>query len=154
MPIVRPHGNGRELAMAGWGLIAFWMKDLSRPAYSTINARAETIRTSPTFREPFAKRRCIVPATGWSEWQDLGKKKKRPVHMCARAKPFAFAGVWDVWKGEAAPAGITSFAFVTTEAAPSVRAYPFCPRPVLCAHDEHYRHRGRSRPHQSRAGGA
>jgi SOS response associated peptidase (SRAP) len=66
MPIIRPHGNGRELMMAGWGLIPYWLKPgaLKQRAFSTINARAETIGTAPTYREPFAKRRCLVPATG------------------------------------------------------------------------------------------
>jgi putative SOS response-associated peptidase YedK len=70
MPIIQPAGNGRELVMAGWGLVPFWMKpeQLSRSLYSTINARSEGIQTAPTYREPFKQRRCIVPATGWYEW--------------------------------------------------------------------------------------
>ena len=69
MPIIRPAGNGRELVMAGWGLVAFWLKpdQLAKQPYSTINARAETIRTAPTYREPFKTKRCLVPATGWYE---------------------------------------------------------------------------------------
>jgi putative SOS response-associated peptidase YedK len=63
-----------------------------------------------------------VPATGWYEWQKLDAKKKRPIHMCAKATPFALAGVYDVWKGDGGKA-ITSFAIVTTEAAPSVAQY-------------------------------
>ena len=125
MPIIRPSGNGRELVMAGWGLIPFWLKpeNLSKQPYSTINARAETIQTAPTYREPFKTRRCLVPATGWYEWQDMGKgKKKKPIHMQPKSAPFAFAGVWDVWKGDGG-AGLTSFSIVTTNAAPSVNAY-------------------------------
>src|SRR4026209_26631 len=66
MPIIRPAGNGRELVMAGWGLVPFWLKpdQLGKQPYSTINARAETIRTAQTYREPFAKRRCLVSASG------------------------------------------------------------------------------------------
>ena len=124
MPIIRPAGNGRELVMAGWGLIPFWLKkeNLKKQPYSTINARAETIRTAPTYREPFPQRRCLVPATGWYEWQDVGEKKKRPMHMRPMTSPFAFAGVWDVWKGDGGP-GVTSFSIVTTTAAPSVSQY-------------------------------
>jgi len=124
MPIIRPAGNGRELVMAGWGLIPYWLKigDLGKRPYATINARAETIRTSPTYREPFKKRRCLVPASGWYEWQNVGKKKKRPIHMRTTASPFAFAGLWDVWKDDGG-ADVTSFAIATTEAAPSVAAY-------------------------------
>ena len=63
-----------------------------------------------------------MPATGWYEWQKLDAKKKRTIHMCAKATPFALAGVYDVWKGDGGKA-ITSFAIVTTEAAPSVAQY-------------------------------
>jgi len=124
MPIIRPAGNGRELVMAGWDLVPFWLKpdQLAKQPYSTINARAETIRTAPTYREPFKTKRCLVPATGWYEWQKLDAKKKRPIHMCAKATPFALAGVYDVWKGDGGKA-ITSFAIVTTDAAPSVAQY-------------------------------
>ena len=126
MPIIRAAGNGRELVMAGWGLIPYWLKpeDLAKKPFSTINARAETIRTSPTYREPFAKRRCLVTTTGWYEWQKLDEKgrKKRPYHFKPKAEPFALAGVYDVWRGDGGRA-ITSFAIVTTDAAPSVTQY-------------------------------
>jgi putative SOS response-associated peptidase YedK len=124
MPIIRPAGNGRELVMAGWGLIPFWLKpqDLGKQPYSTINARSDRIRTAPTYREPFKNRRCLVPATGWYEWQDIGAKRKRPYHMRPKASPFAFAGVYDVWKGDGGRT-ITSFAIVVTDAAPSIAQY-------------------------------
>jgi putative SOS response-associated peptidase YedK len=124
MPIIRPAGNGRELVTAGWGLIPFWLKpeQLGQQPYSTINARSDRIRTAPTYREPFAKRRCLVPATGWYEWQKVNAKTKRPYHFRPKAEPFAFAGVYDVWKGDGGRA-ITSFAIVTTDATPSVSQY-------------------------------
>lgn len=125
MPIIRPSGNSRrELIMAGWGLIPFWMKpeQLDRLAYTTFNARADRIQTAPTFREPFQKRRCLVPASGWYEWQKINTKTKRPYHFQPRATPFAFAGVYDVWRADGGRA-ITSFSIVTTEAAPSTARY-------------------------------
>ncbi|MFO1086539.1 MAG: SOS response-associated peptidase [Reyranellaceae bacterium] len=124
MPIIRPSGNGRELVMAGWGLVPFWLKadQLSKQPYATINARSDRIQTAPTYREPFRKRRCLVPATGWYEWQRINAKTKRPFHFRPTSKPFAFAGVYDVWKGDGA-AAITSFSIVTTDAAPSTTAY-------------------------------
>jgi putative SOS response-associated peptidase YedK len=122
MPIIRPAGNGRELVMAVWPLIPFWTKDIKARAYNTINARAETIRTKPAFRQPFERRRCLVPATGWYEWQDLGKRKKKRRSVCVKAEPFAFVGVWGVWKGHGGP-GVTSFAIVITEPAPSSAQY-------------------------------
>jgi len=68
------------------------------------------------------QRRCLVSASGWYEWQKLDAKKKRPIHMRPAAAPFALAGVYDVWKGGNGH-GITSFAIVTTDAAPSVEQY-------------------------------
>lgn len=124
MPIIRPAGNGRELIMAGWGLIPFWMKpqNLARSAYSTINARSDRVQTAPTYREAFKSKRCIVPATGWYEWQAITAKTKKPFHFRPKATPFAFGGVYDVWKGDGGKS-ITSFAIVTTDAAPSTAMY-------------------------------
>jgi len=63
MPIIRPAGNGRELIMAGWGLVPFWLKpdQLGKQPYSTINARDDRIQTAPTYREPFKKAPLLVP---------------------------------------------------------------------------------------------
>ncbi len=124
MPIIRPAGNGRELVMAGWGLIPFWMKpqNLARSAYTTFNARSERIQAAPTYREAFKSKRCLVPATGWYEWQGSTAKTKKPFHFQPKAAPFAFGGVYDVWNGDG-KSTITSFSIVTTEAAPSTKAY-------------------------------
>jgi putative SOS response-associated peptidase YedK len=124
MPIIRPRGNGRELVMAGWGLMPYWLtpEQLNQRPYSTINARSDRIRTAPTYREPFAKRRCLVPATGWYEWQKIGAKQKRPYHFQLKATPFAFAGVYDVWNADGGKP-IRSFAIVTTDAAQSTAQY-------------------------------
>src|SRR5262245_9667165 len=124
MAIIRPAGNGRELVMAGWGLVPFWLKagQLGKPAYATINARSDKVQTAPTFREPFRKRRCLVPATGWYEWQKIDTKTRKPFHFQPTATPFAFGGVYDVWKGDGGKA-VVSFSIVTTEAAPAIRPY-------------------------------
>jgi putative SOS response-associated peptidase YedK len=90
--------------------------------YATINARSDRIQTAPTYREPFKKRRCLVPTTGWYEWQKTSAKTKKPFHFQPKTAPFAFAGVYDVWKGDGRMA-ITSFAIVTTDAAPSTQQY-------------------------------
>lgn len=65
-PVVRldSETGKRELTIMRWGLIPFFAKD-AKIAYSTINARAETVATSPVFREPMKRRRCLVPATGF-----------------------------------------------------------------------------------------
>jgi putative SOS response-associated peptidase YedK len=82
---------------------------------STINARSDRIAIAPTYREPFKKRRCIVPTTGWYEWQKINAKTKKPFHFRPKAEPFAFAGVYDVWNADG-KSSITSFSIVTTDA--------------------------------------
>ena len=124
MPIIRPAGNGRELVLAGWGLIPYWLKkeNLARQAYATFNARSDRVASAPTYREPFKKRRCLVPATGWYEWKKLDAKSKKPFHFQPTASPFAFAGIYDVWNADG-KSNITSFSIVTTAAAPSTAGY-------------------------------
>jgi putative SOS response-associated peptidase YedK len=118
-PIVRQSKDTgeRELVSARWGLIPFFTKDIAQiKGLSTINAKAETIATSPTWREPFKKRRCLVPASAFYEWPKAGKAPKQPYAFdLANGGMFAFAGVWDAWKdGEGH--WLQSFAIVTTVA--------------------------------------
>lgn len=80
-PIIRQsrESNDRELVLARWGLVPFFTKDLKDvKGLSTINARAETITKAPTWREPFRKRRCIVPVNSFYEWPKEGKPPKQP----------------------------------------------------------------------------
>jgi putative SOS response-associated peptidase YedK len=101
-PVVRldSETGERELTVMRWGLIPFFAKD-AKIAYSTINARAETVATSPVFREPMKRRRCLVPATGFYEWQALDKKSKQPWAIeLVDGNLFAFAGLWDRWKDQ------------------------------------------------------
>ena len=96
--IVRFSPAGRRLAMARWGLIPSWAKDASG-AYSTINARAETVDSKPSFRGPFRSRRCLIPADGFYEWHEEGGIKQ-PHHIARKdGTPFAMAGLWDLWRG-------------------------------------------------------
>ncbi len=109
--------GSREMVPMRWGLIPFFTKDLSNvKGLSTINARAETVPTSPTWREPFRKRRCLVPASYFYEWKKLDAKTKQPYAFSVSGSPlFAFAGLWDAWKdGEGH--WLQSFSIVTTVA--------------------------------------
>lgn len=118
-PIVRQsrETGEREMILARWGLVPFFTKDISdAKGISTINARAETIATAKTWREPFKKRRCLIPASAFYEWPKDGKPPKQPyVFELANANLFAFAGVWDAWKDDQGH-WLQSFAIVTTEA--------------------------------------
>jgi len=101
IPIVRidPRDGEREVVMARWGLIPFWMKE--KPKVPHINARAETVDKLPMFREAFAKRRCLIPATGFYEWEKR-EDGKQPYRFTRKdLEPFAFAGIWEFARIEA-----------------------------------------------------
>ncbi len=118
-PIIRQsrESGDRELVLARWGLVPFFTKDLNDvKGLSTINARAETITKAPTWREPFKKRRCIVPVNSFYEWPKAGKPPKQPYSFeLANGNLMGFAGLWDAWK-DAQGHWLQSFAIVTTEA--------------------------------------
>jgi putative SOS response-associated peptidase YedK len=118
-PIIRQskETGERELILARWGLVPFFTKDLKEiKGLSTINARAETIATSRTWREPMKKRRCLIPVNAFYEWPKEGKPPKQPYAFeLSSGNLFAFAGIWDAWKdGEGH--WLQSYAIVTTEA--------------------------------------
>jgi len=104
----------RQLVHMRWGLIPSWAKDESI-GNRMINARAETLAEKPAFRAALKKRRCVIPADGFYEWQKLGKVKQ-PVRIVLKSRePFGFAGLWERWtalKGEE----ILSCTIITTEA--------------------------------------
>ena len=101
----------REVTFLQWGLIPFWSKE----AKGFINARVETIDQKPTFKESFERRRCLIPADGFYEWERAGKKISQPYYFQMKdGAPFAFAGVWDRWKANGST--ITSCAIITTTA--------------------------------------
>ena len=118
VPIVRLRrrdGSGRELVTARWGLVPPWAKDV-RVGARAINARAETLDRLPTFRTAFARRRCLVVADGFYEWRNLADGGKQPYYLTLPDdRPFAFAGLWEVWRS---PAGdwIDSFTIIVTTA--------------------------------------
>ena len=95
----------------------FFTKDLNNiKGLSTINARSETITKAPTWREPFKKRRCLVPVSAFYEWPKEGKPPKQPYAFeLSSGGTFALAGLWDAWK-DSGGHWLQSFAIVTTEA--------------------------------------
>ncbi len=111
----RDDGN-REMVLMRWGLVPFFTQQLSDiKGVSTINARAEMVPKSAIWREPFKKRRCLVPASFFYEWKKLDAKTRQPYVIGTSASLFAFAGLWDAWKDEQGK-WLQSFAIVTTEA--------------------------------------
>jgi len=97
--VVRLDAAGRRsFAIMRWGLIPSWAKDISIGS-SLINARSETAAEKPSFRAAFKRRRCLLPATGFFEWQKQGDRKQP--HLIARkdGRAFAMAGLWEFWQG-------------------------------------------------------
>ena len=98
IPVIRADPDGTlELTDMQWWLLPFW-SELPRIKYSTFNARVESVATSSSFREPFKRRRCLIPARGWFEWQDRPEGKQPWFFHSAKDGLLAFAGIWDAWK--------------------------------------------------------
>jgi Uncharacterized conserved protein len=103
-------GMSREARMLQWGLIPFWSKEPK----GIINARVETIAEKASFNESFQKRRCLIFADGFYEWERSGKISQPYYFRLIDGAPFTFAGIWDQWRsGERV---ITSCAIITTSA--------------------------------------
>jgi putative SOS response-associated peptidase YedK len=113
---IDPRDDQRKVVFARWGLIPSWMKE--KPKVPHINARAETVQKLPLFREAFAKRRCLIPATGFYEWQKRTDGKQPFRFRRKDLEPFAVAGIWEFarLKGE----DILSAAMIVGEANPLV----------------------------------
>jgi putative SOS response-associated peptidase YedK len=98
VPVVAERHGERVLDVVRWGLVPFWAKD-PKIGDRMINARADKLLTSNAFKRPFERKRCIVPADGFYEWQKLeGKRPKQPWFIRRRdGEPLAFAGLWETW---------------------------------------------------------
>ena len=113
LPVVRLNADGRRvIGLAQWGLIPAWTK--GPPKNKPINARAETVATSGMFRQAFGRRRCLIPADGFYEWQGA-KPPKQPYFMqMTDGGLFGFAGLWERWKPQDAEVAIDTFTIITT----------------------------------------
>ena len=114
MALTVTNGSERRGSYMRWGLIPSWAKSAS-VGNRMINARAETVAEMPSFRTALQRRRCLVLADGFYDWQRKGSSR-RPMRIAmASGEPFAFAGLWDAWrdpKGEV----VRSCAIITTSA--------------------------------------
>jgi len=109
--VIRKGSGGLEEANLRWGLIPSWAKD-PKIGVQCINARAETISEKPSFREAFQKRRCLVPADGFWEWETIGKKKIPWKFARPDSEEFCMAGLWESWMDEGKP--LETFTIITT----------------------------------------
>ena len=99
-----------EAELFHWGLIPSWSKEPK----GIINARSETLETKASFSESFQRRRCLVLADGFYEWQRTGRARKAFYFQMKDGSPFAFAGIWDRWRN--GNTRINSCAIITTDA--------------------------------------
>ncbi len=113
MPVVSTSG----LEKMHWGLIPFWSRDESIRQY-TLNARAETLFQKPSFKNRIATHRCIIPTTGFFEWQHTGTKKQPWFIRLKKQDSFTFAGLWDRWTDASTGQTFQSFSIITTPANP------------------------------------
>ncbi|WP_228375670.1 MULTISPECIES: SOS response-associated peptidase [Methylomonas] len=117
-----------------WGLVPSWSKD-DKNSYHLINARSETIREKPSFRAAFHKRRCLIVANGFYEWQKL-ESHKQAFHIHRQDNQlFAFAGLWEHWEHEAQT--LYSCTIITTAATQLMQ--PIHERMPVIMPVQHYR---------------
>jgi putative SOS response-associated peptidase YedK len=133
--VIRQVNKFREPSLLRWGLVPSWSKD-PKSGPPLINARAETLIEKPTFRSAFSKRRCLIPADGFYEWKKGEGKTKQPFYIrLVKDEPFAFAGLWEWWKGSDSSA-VESCTIVTTEA--NSRLRELYDRMPVILHEEDY----------------
>ncbi len=98
IPIVRLHEGERQFALVRWGLIPAWVKDPK--AFSLIlQARSDSVVDKPSFKNAMRRRRCLIPADGFYEWNEAYNPRRPYVVRPKDGKPVAFAGLWEAWMG-------------------------------------------------------
>jgi putative SOS response-associated peptidase YedK len=105
----------RDFIRMRWGLVPWWWdKSLKELRASTFNARAETVATKPFFRDAFKRSRCLIPASGYYEWQNTRGGKQPYYFSRADGQPITFAGLWDEWQDHATGQRLKSCAMIVT----------------------------------------
>ena len=138
VPIVRLRGNERETAVVRWGLVPHWAKSPEAFQANLFNARSETLADKPTFKTSAKVRRCLIPTSGFYEWQQRENSKQPYFIHHTEANPFAFAGLWERWEGGLEFEGrvLETCTILTTEANNLVR--PVHDRmPVILQHKDY-----------------
>ena len=109
-----PNTPEKQVEFLHWGLIPSWAKD-PKIGNRMINARSETLAEKPSFRNAYKRRRCLVLADGYYEWQKIpGDRVKQPVYIRLKSqKPFAVAGLWEAWQTKEMPEPLRSCTIIT-----------------------------------------
>jgi putative SOS response-associated peptidase YedK len=144
-PVLRLNRDSgqREFALLRWGLVPYWAND-TKIAYTTINARAEQVATKPAYRDALKKRRCLIPADAFYEWQKLGAKTRQPYAIALKSgEPYAFAGLWERWQPKEPPThtdapvpALETFTLITTD--PNELMEPIHDRMPVLLERSHY----------------
>ena len=111
------HDSNRQLVPMRWGLVpSWWSKPLKELKLATFNARAETVTEKPMFRRAFKRTRCLIPVSGYYEWQDT-PGGKQPWYFTARdgSPALTIAGLWDEWRDKARGETLKSCTMIITE---------------------------------------
>ncbi|WP_316411615.1 SOS response-associated peptidase [Mesoterricola silvestris] len=132
--VVRNGAAGRVIVLQRWGLVPSWSRDASMGARMA-NARAETVAEKPSFRGPFRRNRCILPADAFYEWR-AGTPKQPFAIRPAGGGPLAFAGLWDRWEG---PEGVLETCTILTTSANGAMAPIHDRMPVILAREDYGR---------------
>ncbi|MHC5025514.1 MAG: SOS response-associated peptidase [Planctomycetota bacterium] len=117
VPVVRQSAAGRTLERLKWGLVPSWADDPS-VGVRMINARSETAASKPAFKEAMRQRRCVVPASGFYEWKQVGGRKQPWYLFPADGELMAFAGLWERWGGPRET--LETFTILTRDATPGI----------------------------------
>jgi putative SOS response-associated peptidase YedK len=114
--VVTEREGSRDFVRMRWGLVpSWWPKPLKELKAATFNARVETVAEKPFFREAFRRTRCLIPASGYYEWQDAATGKQPWYFTRADGEPMTFAGLWDEWKDKATGEVLKSCTMLITE---------------------------------------
>jgi putative SOS response-associated peptidase YedK len=133
--------NPEQILLFKWGLIPFWCNSTdqaNRIRYQTFNARAETINEKPSFKQAIKSGRCLIPASGYYEWQHRNNKKiPFYIHLKDRGI-FSFAGIYDHWTDKSTGEIISTFSIITTVANPKLAIIHNSKKrmPVILTQDE------------------
>jgi len=135
IPVLRLSASGQpEIVPMRWWLTPYWSKGPSTK-YSMFNAKSETAASSPAFREPFRKRRCVVPVSGFYEWARQNNQKL-PYYIRPHDEAgLLLAGLWDRWRNPESGEALESFTVLTVPAAPEM-AFIHNRQPLMLSVDD------------------
>ncbi|MDA1077079.1 MAG: SOS response-associated peptidase [Proteobacteria bacterium] len=133
--VLRLDAQGQpELVPMRWWLTPYWAKEMSAK-YSMFNAKSETVDKSPAFREPIRKRRCVVPVSGFYEWQRINNQKLPLYITPVECSGMLLAGLWDRWRNRETDEVVESFAILTTAASEAMKSV-HTRQPVMLTMDD------------------